>query len=119
MPNLTALHPQHKTPALDGTARRFAGLVTSAPDPTVQVPASPGWTIRAVAAHLAAATVSFSDGPEGRGVWAPAPAGVAGLNDGKIAALGTAGARELVARVQQDLAALRAQIEGYGDQMPA
>ena len=105
--------------ALDDTAGRLAALVTSAPGTMVQVPGSPGWTVRDVAAHLAAATVSFSDGPEGRGVWAPTPAEVAGLNDEKIAALGTAGARELVARVQQDLAALRAQIEGYGDQMPA
>lgn len=105
-------------PALDDTAGRFAALVSSAPDTTVPVPGSPGWTVRDVAAHVATVTVRYCDGPEGRGVWTPTPDGVAGLNDEQIAALGTASAGELAARMQRDLAALRAQIEGYGDQMP-
>ena len=68
---------------------------------------------------MATVTVRYSDCPERRGVWTPTPEGVIGLNDEQIAALGTAGAGELGARMQQDLAALRAQVEGYGDQMPS
>jgi uncharacterized protein (TIGR03083 family) len=106
-------------PALDDTAGRFAALVASAPDTTVPVPGSPGWTVRDVAAHLASVAVRYSDGPEGRGIWTPTPGGLAGLNDDQIAALGTASAGELAAQMQRHLGALRAQIQGYGGQMPA
>ena len=53
-------------PALDDTAGRFAALVTSAPDTTVQVPGSPGWTVRDVAAHVATVTVRYCDGRPAR-----------------------------------------------------
>jgi uncharacterized protein (TIGR03083 family) len=108
----------HVLPALDDTAGRFAALVTAAPDPAVRVPASPAWTVRDVAAHVATVTVRYAEGPQGRGTWTPTPVGLAGLNHQQIAALGTASAGELADRVRQDLAALRAQIQGYGTQMP-
>jgi uncharacterized protein (TIGR03083 family) len=106
-------------PALDETADRFAALVAAAPDVAVRVPGSPEWTVRDVVGHLATVTVRYVDGPEGRGVWLRSPAELPGLNDEQIAALGTASAGELVTLLHQDLAALRAQIESYGDQMPA
>jgi uncharacterized protein (TIGR03083 family) len=105
--------------AIDVVADRFAALVTAAPDPAVQVPSSPGWTVRDVAAHLATVAVRYADGPEGRGVWTETPLGLPTLNHDQIEALGTATVGDLVASLRRELAGLQAQIRGYGSRPPS
>jgi uncharacterized protein (TIGR03083 family) len=106
-------------PAIDLAADRFVTLVTQAPDPTVRVPASPGWTVRDVAAHLVTVTVRYAEGPQGRGTWTPTPVELADLNRDQLQALGAATVGELAARLRQELTAVRAQIQGYGSQVPS
>ena len=96
-------------PALDDAAGRFAALIEGAPDSTAQVPACPGWTVRDVAAHVADATVQY-----GRAAWTPAPAEPADT-PGRSE---DAGARELVARLHPELAALKACIDGLAGPVP-
>jgi hypothetical protein len=106
--------------AIDVVADRFAAQVTAAPDPAVQVPSSPGWTVRDVAAHLATVAVRYADGPEGRrGVWTETPLGLPTLNHDQIEALGTATVGDLVASLRRELAGLQAQIRGYGSRPPS
>src|ERR671930_367691 len=83
-------------PAIDAVAARFVTLASGAPDPAVRVPASPAWTVRDVAAHLATVVVRYADGPEGRGAWTPTPVELAGLNHGQLQQLAGATADELV-----------------------
>jgi uncharacterized protein (TIGR03083 family) len=106
-------------PAIDLVADRFAALVTAAPDPTVRVPTSPDWTVRDVAAHLVTVTVRYADGPEGRGVWTRTPLDLPALNHDQVAALGIVTVGELAARLRQELTAVRAQIRGYGSNVPS
>jgi uncharacterized protein (TIGR03083 family) len=98
-------------PALDDTAGRFAALIEGAADATVQVPACPGWTVRDVAAHVAEATVQY-----GRAAWTPAPASAEPADTAGPAE--EAGARELVARLHPELAALKARIDGLAGPVP-
>jgi uncharacterized protein (TIGR03083 family) len=106
-------------PAIDLVADRFVTMVTGAPDPTVRVPSTPAWTVRDVAAHLVTVTVRYADGPEGRGVWTRTPMDLPGLNHDQLAALGIATVGELAARLRRELTALRAQVQGYGTDLPS
>lgn len=106
-------------PAIDSVADRFTALVTAAPDPAVQVPSSPGWTVRDVAAHLATVAVRYADGPEGRGVWTETPLDLPALNHHQIKTLGTATVGDLAASLRQELAALQVQIRGYSGSPPS
>ena len=106
-------------PAIDLAASRFAALVTAAPDPAVQVPDTPGWTVRDVAAHLATVVVRYADGPQRRGTWTSTPLELPALNHAQIRALGAMTAGDLAASLHRELAALRAQIQGYGGKLPA
>ena len=107
-------------PALDLTADRFGTLVSAAPDPTVRVAHSAEWTVRDVAAHLVTVAARFAHGPQGHGTWVPTPDELGGLNRSQIAALTgtTTDVGELAARLRQRLAELKAQIQGYGAQVP-
>ncbi len=100
-------------PALEDTASRFAALVTSAPDTKVPVPACPGWTVRDVAAHVADVSVQY-----GREAWTPAAVQGAGPGDEQDRGPGTASAEELAGRLHQELAALRAQVDRCGGEVP-
>ncbi len=106
-------------PAIDLVTDRFAALVTAAPDPAVQVPTSPDWTVRDVAVHLATVVVRYADGPEGRGVWTETPLDLPALNHDQIAALGASTVGDLAASLRRELATLQAQIQGYGNNMPS
>ena len=106
-------------PAIDLVADRFVTMVTGAPDPTVRVPSTPAWTVRDVAAHLVTVTVRYAAGPEGRGVWTRTPMDLPGLNHDQLAALGIATVGELAARLRRELTALRAQVQGYGTDLPS
>jgi uncharacterized protein (TIGR03083 family) len=119
MQTATTSYLDRVRPAVDLAADRFATLVTGAPDPAVPVAAAPGWTVRDVAAHLVTVTVRYADGPEGRGVWTKTPADLPALNHDQLAALGTATVGELAARLRQQVTAVLAQIEGYGNDMPS
>jgi uncharacterized protein (TIGR03083 family) len=106
-------------PAIDLVTDRFAALVTAAPDPAVRVPTSPGWTVRDVAVHLATVVIRYADGPEGRGVWTKTPLDLPALNHDQIEATGAATVADPVASLRQELAALQAQIQGYGSSPPS
>ncbi len=106
-------------PAINLAADRFVTLVTGAPDPTVRVPTASAWTVRDVAAHLVTVTVRYADGPQGRGTWTSTPLDLPALNHDQIAALGIVGVGELAAKLHQELTALRAQIQGYGNNIPS
>jgi len=100
-------------PALDDAADRFVALLNSAPDTTAQIPACPGWTVRDLAAHVADTTVQY-----GRAAWTPAGATAAGPGPEQLIAQGAACAKELVARLHPELAALRASIDAQNGQIP-
>ena len=106
-------------PGIELAASRFAALVTAAPDPAVQVPDTPGWTVRDVAAHLVTVVVRYADGPQGRGTWTSTPLELPALNHDQIQALGEATVGDLAASLRRELAALRAQIQGYGSKLPS
>lgn len=106
-------------PAIDVATDRFVTMVTAAPDPTVRVPSSPDWTVRDVAAHLVTVAPRYAAGPEGRGAWVSTPADLPRLNRDQLEALGSATVTELTARLRRELAALRAQVQAYGSQVPS
>jgi uncharacterized protein (TIGR03083 family) len=94
-------------------------LVSGAADSAVLVPDSPDWTVRDVAAHLATVATRYTDGPRGRGSWVATPLDLPQLNQDQVEALGAAPVGELVTALRRELAALRAQVRGYGDELPS
>ena len=104
-------------PAIDLVASRFAALVTVAPNPAAQVPNTPGWTVRDVAAHLATVVVRYADGPKGRGTWT-SPLELPALNHDQMQALSAVAASDLAAIFRYELAALQAQIQSYDSRLP-
>jgi uncharacterized protein (TIGR03083 family) len=105
-------------PAIDRLADRFTALVTAAPDPAAPIPGS-DWTVREATAHVVTVTRRFSDRPEGRGIWVADPRELGALNDAQIEALGEADLEDLAAGLRRELAALAAQVRGYGDAPPS
>jgi uncharacterized protein (TIGR03083 family) len=105
-------------PAIDRASERFTGLVTSAPDPAARIPGS-DWTVREATAHVVTVARRFSDRPEGRGTWVADPRDLGALNDAQIEALGELGMEELAARLREQVAALAAQVRGYGAAPPS
>jgi uncharacterized protein (TIGR03083 family) len=104
-------------PAIDRLGERFAALVTSAPDPAAPIPDSQ-WTVRDATAHVVTVVRRCIDGPEGRGTFVPDPRDLAALNDTQIQALGDLDMAALTDRLRRDLAALAAQLRGYGTAPP-
>ena len=105
-------------PAIGLVASRFAALVTAAPDPATEVPDTPGWTVRDVAAHVVTVVVRYADGPKGRGTWTSTPLELPALNHDQMRALGAVAAGDLAASLRQELATLQAQMKGYGSRLP-
>ena len=106
-------------PAIDSVAARITTLLSGVVDPAVVVPASPGWTVHDVAAHLVTVVGRYSDGPEGRGTWTPTPVELPALNDVQLATLGDSTVEELSTQLHHELTRLAAQIRGYGNAPPS
>lgn len=93
--------------------------MTTAPDPAVLVPNTPGWAVRDIAAHLATVVVRYADGPKDRGTWTSTPLELPALNHDQMQALGAMTVGDLTAILRQELATLQAQIRGYGSRLPS
>jgi hypothetical protein len=105
-------------PAIDEVGDRLAALAAAASDPEARLARS-DWTVRQAAAHLVTVVPRYADGPEGRGTWVADRHQLAALNDAQLRALGTASMGELAGQLRQHLAALRTQLHGYGEPVPA
>jgi uncharacterized protein (TIGR03083 family) len=105
-------------PAIDEVGGRFAALATSAADPDAPVPSLPGWTVRQAVEHMVTVAPRYARGPEGGGSWVADPRELAALNQAEIDALGSMDMAALAGRLRGELAALAAQVEGYGGQPP-
>jgi uncharacterized protein (TIGR03083 family) len=106
-------------PAIDSVAERLLSLLSGVVDPAVPAPASPGWTIQDVAAHLVTVAGRYSDGPEGRGTWTPTPAQLPALNDVQLAKLRDCTVDEVSSELRHQLTTVAAQIRGYGSAPPS
>jgi len=106
-------------PALHQLTERLATLTTAVPDPEARVPASPDWTVRDVVAHLVTVAPRYAQGAEGRGTWIGDPRELPALNDDQLRALGQLDLPALAGRLRSDVAALDAQLRGYGSQVPS
>jgi SCP-2 sterol transfer family len=105
-------------PAIDEVGERLAALAAAASDPDVRLARS-DWTVRQATAHLVTVVPRYADGPEGRGTWVADRQQLAALNDAQLPALGALSMGELAGRLRQHLAALRTQLQGYGERVPA
>jgi uncharacterized protein (TIGR03083 family) len=105
-------------PAIDRLADRFAGMVTSVPDPAARIPNS-DWTVRDATAHVVSVTRRFIDRPEGRGTWVADPLDLPGFNQTEVDELRDLDMAALAARLRDDLTALAAQVRGYGTAPPS
>jgi hypothetical protein len=106
-------------PAIDRVAERYERLVTTTPDTSVRVPASPDWDVRDVTAHLVTVVSRYADGPSGTVVWAETPPDLPSINQDQIDGVGDAGNAELAAELRRRLDALGRQMLGYGDEIPS
>jgi uncharacterized protein (TIGR03083 family) len=104
--------------ALDAVAERLVEVVTSAPDPTVRVPATPAWTVAEAFAHVVTVAPRYHRGAQQRGEFVPVVDDLAGLNDREIAALGHHDVGRLATELRASLAALYATVDGFGDAQP-
>jgi uncharacterized protein (TIGR03083 family) len=104
--------------ALDAVAERLIELVTSAPDPTVRVPATPAWTVAEVLAHVVTVAPRYHHGPYHRGEWVTRVPDLSDLNERQMAALGHRDISRLATELRASLATLAADIEGFADAQP-
>ena len=105
--------------AVTAAAEQFTALALSAPDPGAPVPATPGWSVRDVLAHVSAEPARYERLARGGD---DAPADVADLpayNAAVLERIGTRDAAELARRLRADLRALLAAVDGFGDDQPA
>jgi uncharacterized protein (TIGR03083 family) len=104
--------------ALDAVAGRLVELVTSAPDPTVRVPATPAWTVAQAFAHVVTVAPRYDKGAHQRGEFVTVVEDLAGLNDREIGELGHQDVDRLTAELRAGLDALYETIDGFGDAQP-
>jgi uncharacterized protein (TIGR03083 family) len=106
-------------PAIDSVAERLTTLLSDVVDPALPVPASPGWSVRAVVAHLVTVVVRYSDGPEGRGTWTPTWVELPALNDLQLEKVGGSSLQELSIQLRGELTMVAARIRGFGSAPPS
>jgi uncharacterized protein (TIGR03083 family) len=93
-------------------------LVRSAPSVDVTVPATPGWTVLQVLAHLVNVTPRFAAGPEGTGEWADEPPELAAINERELSALGELPVADLEVRLDEAVEDVIRRVGRYGSDAP-
>jgi uncharacterized protein (TIGR03083 family) len=106
-------------PAIDSIAERLTTLLSDVVDPALPVPASPGWSVQDVAAHLVTVAVRYSDGPEGGGTWTATWVELQALNDLQLEKVGGTSLEELSIQLGEELTMVASQIRGYGSAPPS
>jgi uncharacterized protein (TIGR03083 family) len=79
---------------LRSAADRFIELAQDASDPLAPVPATPGWRVADLVAHVTIEVDRYARAAEGRGEWSASPLAIAETNARALAALKT---RDIVA----------------------
>lgn len=97
---------------------RFAHVARSA-DPLRAVPATPGWTVRDVAAHLITAVRRYADGPAGGMERVADPADLPALNERLLRQQDWPALPDLLRELQERTRGLLTQVGAYGDAQPA
>ena len=105
--------------AVTAAAELFTALSLSAPDPDRPVPATPGWSVRDVLAHVASEPARYERLARG-GDDAPADvADLSAVNAAVLERLRTRDAAELARRLRLDLRSLLTAVDDFGDDQPA
>jgi len=104
--------------AIDEVAGRLTTLVTTAPDTSIRVPASPDWTVAETFAHVVTVAPRYAQGARHEGEWVSEADDLAGLNARQIAALPTADVGALADLMRGSIDELERTITGFGDRQP-
>lgn len=104
--------------AVTTMADRFAGLLSSVPDPDLAVPATPGWSVTDVLGHVAMEPSRYRELALGRGEWPTRVVDLPEFNAAQVRTLPTRDVTELAAILRTDTAALLATITDFGDDPP-
>jgi uncharacterized protein (TIGR03083 family) len=99
-------------------ARRLTDLVLSAADPERPVPATPGWSVTDVFAHVSLEPSRYRELALGRGSWPARADQLPAFNAEQIRMLPTRDISTLAAMLVADTDALIATIAGFGDNPP-
>ncbi|MCU1648427.1 MAG: maleylpyruvate isomerase family mycothiol-dependent enzyme [Nocardia sp.] len=99
--------------ALHTMAHRFAELASTAPDPNLRVPATPGWSITDVLGHVASEPSRYRELALGGGTWPALAADLPAFNAEQIATLPTRNPDELSAKLLADTESLITTIDSF------
>jgi mycothiol maleylpyruvate isomerase-like protein len=105
--------------AIDEVAGRLVEVVIAAPDPKVRVPATPQWTVAEAFGHVATVADRYVQGARQEGEWVRNVGDLAELNRRQLAAMPTAGVKQVAERLWASLAELREVVGGFDDQQPS
>jgi Mycothiol maleylpyruvate isomerase N-terminal domain len=104
--------------AIDEVAGRLIAMVTTAPDPTVRVPATPQWTVAEAFAHVGTVAPRYVQGARQEGEWVRDVGDLADLNARQLAALPGTEVPVVAEHLRAALAGLARLITGFGDRQP-
>jgi uncharacterized protein (TIGR03083 family) len=104
--------------AIDEAAARLIAMVTSAPDTSMRVAATPEWTVAEAFAHVATVAPRYVRGAHHEGEWVRSAHDLADLNARQLTALADRDVGAVAQMLARSLAELATVIEGFGDDQP-